>query len=396
MSTIRIIYYAVVLLSLGHAGGLQAANDMIGPEGSMAPELSAGANGNLYFSWIEAHGNGHALRFAVFEDEGWSETHTVAVGDDWSVNWADWPSVTALGNGVLVANWRRRTGASSLAYEIKMAMSQDGGKSWKAPITLNDDGTATQHGFVSIVPGHSRLDIIWLDGRRTTKASGEAEAMTLRHAVVNADGSIEASTELDARTCDCCPTSLIEVPGGLLTAYRDRTQEDIRDIVVRDNVGGRWSVERPVHEDNWEFAGCPINGPALDAQGSMVAAAWFTAPSKKPQVLVALSRDGGISFGTPIRASDKRTLGRTDLVILDDSETIVSWVERRTFSSRLILRRIRADGTVEQPRVLGDVEVLTNGFPRMVRHGKNLVFAWTEKAGRSGRVHAVVIAVEEL
>jgi hypothetical protein len=393
---IRTICYAIVLLSAGHSAALQAASEIIGAKGSMAPEISAGADGNLYLSWIESHDEGHALRFARIDDNGWSETRTAAVGDDWIVNWADWPSVTAFGNGVLFANWRRRIGANALAYEIKMALSHDDGNTWGASFTLNDDKTETQHGLVSIVPGPSSLDVIWLDGRRMAISPGHGEAMALRHTVVNADGSVEESTEIDGLTCECCQTSLVEIPGGLLAGYRDLTHDSIRDIVVRDNTVGSWSAARPVHKDNWEFDGCPVNGPALDARGSMVAAAWFTAALNNPQVLVALSTDRGTSFATPVRVDDKRSLGRTDVLILDDGETIVSWTERKRSSSRLMLRRIRADGTAEDAQLVREIEIVSNGFPRMQRRGTDIVFAWTEKAGRDGRVRAVVMPVDQL
>ena len=394
MSQFRTIFCAIALFVAGHPGGLQAASEIAGPPGSMAPELTAGADGNLYLSWIEARGAGHALRFATFDDGGWSAVLTVATGDDWFVNWSDWPAVTALGNGVLVANWRRRNGTDALAYEIRMALSQDGGKTWDTPFTLNDDATPTQHGFVSILPSDATLDVMWLDGRRTAAGDDEDEAMTLRHAVVNADGSVVDSVEVDALTCDCCQTALVRIPTGLLVAYRDRTRKEIRDIAVREHNDGRWGPAKLVHEDNWEFAGCPVNGPALDARESTVAVAWFTAANGQARVLAAQSTDGGRSFGAPIRVSDGRSLGRTDVILLDNGETIVSWIQRRLFSSRVMLRRIRADGTAQEARLLREIDIVANGFPRMLRRGNNIVLAWTEKAGRSGRVRAIVVPVD--
>jgi hypothetical protein len=277
-----------------------------------------------------------------------------------------------------------------------MALSHDGGDSWGKSFTLNDDATASQHGLVSIVPGESHLNVVWLDGRGMATHGAHGELMGLRHTVVNADGAVEASTELDAHTCECCQTSLVEIPGGLLAGYRDLARDNIRDIVVRDNTGGSWSDARPVHEDNWEFEGCPVNGPALDAKGSLVAAAWFTASSDDPRVLVAKSTDGGTRFGSPIRVDDKRSLGHTDLVILEDGEMLVSWTERRRSASQLMLRRIHADGTAEAARPLREIKVTSNGFPRMVRRDDDIAFAWTEKAGRAGRVHAIVMPVDQL
>jgi len=390
------IVCTLALLAVAHSSSLRAAEDFIGPEGSVTPELSLGADGSVYLSWVEGHANGHALRFAVFDDQGWSEARTVAVGDNWMVNWADWPSVTAFGSGVLLANWRQYSDVNGFAYEIRMALSEDGGHSWSEPVTLNGDQTATEHGFTSLVPGKSHLDAIWLDGRRMAAASETEQAMTLRHATVNDDGSIGHSTELDARTCDCCQTSLIPIQGGLLAGYRDRTLDDVRDIVVRDNRDGHWSAARPVHEDHWKLEGCPVNGPALAAQGSTVAAAWFTAAAGKPRVLLAVSNDGGTSFGTPLRIDEGRTLGRVALVMLDNDDVLVSWLEPHGRSSRLKLRRLKADATLGDARIVRKLKNSANQFPRMLRRGKNLVFAWVEKTGKTSRVHGAVIAADQL
>ena len=34
-----------------------------------------------------------------------------------------------------------------------------------------------------------------------------------------------------------------------------------------------------VYNDGWKIAACPVNGPAVAANGKRVALAWFTAPN---------------------------------------------------------------------------------------------------------------------
>jgi len=66
-------------------------------------------------------------------------------------------------------------------------------------------------------------------------------------------------------------------PEGPIVAYRDRSDTEIRDIYVSRSVGSNWSQPVAVHRDNWQIAACPVNGPALSADGTAVALAWFTA-----------------------------------------------------------------------------------------------------------------------
>ena len=46
----------------------------------MGPNLTVGADGKLYLSWLEPAGEAHALRFAAWEGGGWSEPRQVASG----------------------------------------------------------------------------------------------------------------------------------------------------------------------------------------------------------------------------------------------------------------------------------------------------------------------------
>ena len=80
---------------------------------------------------------------------------------------------------------------------------------------------------------------------------------------------------------------------GPIVAYRDRSEGEIRDIYISRLAGGTWSEPAPVHRDNWKIAACPVNGPALSANGRQVAIAWFTAQGEEGHVFAAFSSDPG-------------------------------------------------------------------------------------------------------
>jgi Neuraminidase (sialidase) len=83
----------------------------------------------------------HALRTAARDVSGWAEARTVAQGENWFVNWADFPSVIALRDGSLAAHWLVKSGTGTYAYNVNIARSKDGGKTWSKPIVPHLDGT---------------------------------------------------------------------------------------------------------------------------------------------------------------------------------------------------------------------------------------------------------------
>lgn len=386
----RAVLVALVLLS-GCRDQQITVREIAAPAapGSAEPCVEAGADGRAYLSWIErADAGRHVLRFAVWERSGWAAPHTVAEGSDWFVNWADFPSVTALDDGTLAAHWLLETGGDSAAYAVALSFSRDGGTTWSEPLTPHDT-TETEHGFVSKVafPGGG-IAAIWLDGRETGGGvEGHSGPMTLRAALIRADGKIEREDVIDARVCDCCQTSAVRlVDGAVVVAYRDRSEDEIRDIAVARFDGERWSEPIVVHDDGWEIAGCPVNGPAIAADGDRVAVAWFTAAGSPPapRLRIAFSEDGGRHFGPPIEVSDGRPEGRVDVVFLEDGAALVTWIDAGAGSARLLARRVEHDGS-RGPYVpiASSNTPRSGGFPRVARIGSDTLIAWTEPGSPS-------------
>ncbi|HXV76916.1 MAG TPA: sialidase family protein [Candidatus Polarisedimenticolaceae bacterium] len=365
-------------------------------DGSVASDVTTGADGRVYLSWIEpAGGETHRLRFSTWDGDGWSAPRTVAAGDGWFVNWADFPSMAALADGTLAAHWLVRSDESSYAYDVLLAVSSDGGASWSEPTAVHADRTQTEHGFVSLLPANGdEFHVIWLDGRELAGADHGGGAMTLRAARFERNGLRSGPESLiDSRVCDCCQTDAVLAAGGTpVVVYRDRTDDEVRDISIVRREDDAWSEPVAVHHDDWRMPACPVNGPAVDHASARLAAAWFTAPDGSGRVQVAFSDDGGRTFGPPVRLGGDRAVGRVDLVMLDDGSALVSWLEE----SRLSLQRVGPNGT------RGPIHAVARtsneraaGFPRMTRAGELLFLTWTEPAEPS-RVRAAVVALADL
>jgi len=368
--------------------------------GSGEPNLAAGPDGSVYLSWIEPlPDSGHALRFAAREPGGaWTEPRTIAQGRGWFVNWADFPAVLAFADGALAAHWLQRNGTGTYAYEVRLALSRDGGRTWSAGTVPHRDGTATEHGFVSLFPWDGeRAGLVWLDGRKTGghgAHEGTAPgAMALMQTTVAADGALGPEVVLDPRVCDCCQTSAARAGDALVVAYRDRSAEEVRDVATVRYVGGRWSDPAIVAADGWVINGCPVNGPAIAADGARVAVAWFSAPEEKGRVQVAFSSDSGASYGAPVRVDDGRPIGRVDVVLLTDGDALVSWIEQAAPGAEVRVRTVAPSGRRGPAlTVAPSSEARSSGFPRLERSGAEVVVAWRDAADPP-RVRSGVIAL---
>ncbi|HWS89855.1 MAG TPA: sialidase family protein [Pyrinomonadaceae bacterium] len=355
---------------------------------SREPELSPTADGRAILSWVEKKGEkGHALRFALRDAGGWSEARTVAEGDNWFVNWADFPSVIALADGSLAAHWLVKSGAGTYAYDVNVARSGDGGKTWGRAFVPHTDGTQTEHGFVSLLPlADGRLGAVWVDGRalKDLKEGHEEDgplpaSMQLRYAAIDGQGRLSDEAVLDERICECCQTAAAMTAEGPVVAYRDRSEQEVRDIhFVRRQPGG-WSAPRPAHADNWQVKACPVNGPQLAADGRRVALAWFTGEGDAPRVQVAFSSDAGATFGRPARVDDGEAMGRVDVLLLADGSALVCWMSGGAAGGANKVRRVAPDGTLGPVAVIARTDASrSSGFPRMARLGDTVLFAWTQ------------------
>lgn len=368
------------------------------PSGDAAeePSLVALPDGRVLMSWTELTGDVHAaVRVAVHDGGGWSDPVTVVEGDDLFVSYADFPSAVALPDGTLAVSWLRMNGTSAYAYDVNITLSSDGGATWGQAVVPHRDGTARQHGFVSLLPdGPDGVLAMWLDGRNydTTDsfAGGDSatDAMALRATTLATDGSLSEDLLLDDRTCTCCQTSATTTDDGtVLLAYRDRTANEIRDISVIRRVDDVWAEPIPVSGDGWEIAGCPVNGPAIDADGDHAALVWFTGAKGIPAVKVAFSADRGASFGSAMRIDLGGPMGRVDVLQLDDGTALVSWLEMTAAGEALLLCRVAPNVGCETPlAVTVTPSGRSIGFARMTQVGEDVYIAWTEPSrDTSGR-----------
>jgi hypothetical protein len=353
-----------------------------GPNSS-EPQIVDSGRGRI-LSWVERAGTMSHLKFSERTASGWSPAMTAASGNDWFLSYADVPSVMRLNDGTLVAQWLQQLDPVMEAYNLRLSYSKDNGKTWAPSVMPHNDGTKTQHGFASLVemPGNT-LGVVWLDGRNSPFDFDKPDTgtMTLRYTAYDSSFRQSSDIEIDHKVCECCPTTAVATSDGLLTAFRDRSDDEVRDIAVSRLESGKWTTATPVAADNWKLDFCPVNGPMLAARGRDVVATWFTVKNDVGQAYAAFSNDAGTTWGMPIRLDDGGSLGRTDVEILDDGSAVASWVEYAEGRSDFKIRRIESSGAKSAPVAVAPVSGgQASGYPRIARVGNELIFAWTDSA----------------
>ena len=334
-------------------------------------------------SWITQSDNkNHSLNYASYSDNEWTTPKTIATDSTWFVNWADFPSVIADKNGPIAAHWLNLKNPGPLAYDVQISTVDDS-NGWTDAFIPHDDGTSTEHGFVSMIPwDNGSFLAVWLDGRQTEGRSDEDyyeldNAMTLRGAIISSSGTIQQRFLIDDAVCDCCPTSLVKTTDGAVVAYRNRTNNEIRDIYTSQFNGEEWTSPKAVYDDGWKIGACPVNGPKLAAEDSLVAIAWHTGTNGNPTAKYAYSMDNGTSFSEPVILNKGTSLGRVDAEIYRGI-SYLSWMEKTGNQTTLKLASFNKDKTITKSKTIAKLnESRRTGFPQMEQSGNNLIFAWT-------------------
>lgn len=372
-------------------GSDEIRTELTGPAKSGKPNLHVAPDGSVIATWFEPAGDDrHALRFAVREPGTasvpgrWSTPGTIAERGTFFVNWADFPTLIVTTDGAWTVHWLEKVAPGPYAYHVMLSRSTDRGTTWSAPIVPHADRSPTEHGFVAMARGPDGVtDLIWLDGRAMAKNS--LGPMALRYATLAAEGTIGAEHLLDGQTCECCQAALARTTGGLIAAYRDRSDSETRDIAVVRQVEGEWTAPRIAVADGWEHRACPVNGPALVARGDTVALAWYTAPGEQPVAYIAFSTDGGATFGPKRRIDDGRPLGRVDVELAEDGSALVSWLEQADNEAEVRIRRLGRNGEASAATAIArTTRANASGFPRLALAGETLVVAWTASGDGGG------------
>ena len=269
----------------------------------------------------------------------------------------------------------------------------------------DDTGNVVDVVVWMIADGEDRVLMSWLDGRRAADAAAgatshaahdhESAPMTLRSAVIDRAGNITREYEIDNRTCSCCQTDMARWNEQKLIVYRDRTEAEIRDISVAIYSLGRWEAPSVVHHDQWKIEGCPVNGPAIAANGERGLIFWPTVTDDKMTLRYVVADSPRALLDKP----QMRTLpltqvpsGRVDAIAWQDG-FLLTWISRARDRPAVDYAYVHPDGRVEAGLSIAEPALRgrATGFPRAASDGKTAIVVWPELDGNGNAVIGVAL-----
>ena len=357
-------------------------------------------DGNLTLSWISSVENQEAvLLYSQYKYNSWSEPTRITSGSDWFVNWADFPA-NAINGNLLLTSYLKKSASGTYTYDILLNLETLSGNKIKDNFLLNTDGVKAEHGFVSMIPNNSSgFYVTWLDGRNTVSKTKEThhKAMTIRFAEITNTGEIINETELDATTCDCCQTSIALSSEGPIVVYRNRSEDEIRDIYITKYRNGIWEQPVPVFNDGWEINGCPVNGPKVVVNKTTTAVAWFTAADDNPKVNLSFSLSDKDEFNLPIQLNDLDAIGRVDVAFLNSKEVIVSYIEFDDNATYLKVKKVSVEGEVSKAFIISVIDSgRDTGVPQLEVMDNVVYLVWTNVVDGKNQLKSVKFNSEVL
>src|SRR5690349_22678304 len=152
------------------------------PDVDAAEPVTAGApDGGFYVAWVNHNANNQSdVMLARFDNEGAASASPVRVNQQAGVATAwrgDPPSVAVTDRAVYVLWTARVESQGKSGTDLYFSVSNDQGKSFAAPVKVNDDKTPATHGMHSLaVAKDGRICVAWLDERNIQAPKPSAEA----------------------------------------------------------------------------------------------------------------------------------------------------------------------------------------------------------------------------
>jgi hypothetical protein len=210
--------------------------------------------------------------------------------------------------------------------DVVLYRSTDHGRTWGAPVVINDVPGAAREGLHGLAAnGSGVVAVAWLD-LRTTGTRIYAALSRDHGATWSPDTLVYASPS--GSVCECCHPSVAVADDGRIAIMFRNQVDGHRDLyVVESRDGGTFGAAAKQGRGSWTLAACPMDGGglALDAGGAH--AVW----RRETTIFASTTRAGA-------QASDpEETLGtgRDPVVALIDGRVDVAW----TGSGGIVVRQ---------------------------------------------------------
>jgi hypothetical protein len=197
--------------------------------------------------------------------------------------------------------------------DVRFSYSNDYGKTFAKPITVNNDNLLAGHSFNELhVTDNGDVSIVWLDGRFSHKLRQQGEksngsALFLAQANFRAEKSDIPNTFtnqlLSNGTCVCCRIAIdVNQQGELAILWRHIYGDNIREFALLTVNQGESKQQQPyqISHDHWKINGCPHQGGAISIdENNRYHMVWFNQGDLGKGIFYASSDDQGKTLTKP-------------------------------------------------------------------------------------------------
>lgn len=296
------------------------------------------------------------------------------------------PKILVAGNGNIYVSYTQPL-ETPFSGNIRFSRSLDGGKSFSAPITVNDNLDPITHRFEAMgVNHHGQVYLAWLDKRDSAAAKKREEkysGIAVYYAVSNDEGrSFQPNVKAADHTCECCRVAMaMDADGTPVIAWRHIFGKNVRDHAMQ-RLDGKSELVRLSHE-NWEIDACPHHGPSLSiAADGIYHAAWFSSAPERRGLFYAHSSDQGKSFSTPFSFGNLKAQPAHPYVLSLDKRVFIAWKEFDGEATSIHLIQSTDGGRLWSEPIKIATTADTSDHPMLVANGEKTYLSWnTMKEG---------------
>lgn len=296
----------------------------------LAATATFDAKGRL---WLASVKDGHVM-VSHSDDRGKTFSAPVSVNPEREYVAADGenrPKILVGGNGNIYVSYTQPL-ETPFSGNVRFSRSVDGGKSFSAPVTVNDNLDPITHRFDAMgINGRGQVYIAWLDKRDAAAAVKKGEkysGIAIYHAVSDDEGkSFRPNAKVADHTCECCRVAMaVDTDGYPVIAWRHIYDTNIRDHALV-KLDGRMEPVRLSHE-NWNIAACPHHGPSLSvAPDGVYHASWFSNAPDRHGLFYAYSADRGKTFSAPVNFGNPEAQPAHPYVLSLGNRVYLAWKE---------------------------------------------------------------------
>ncbi len=349
------------------------------PKTTLAVGVALDSSGHLWLAKVE----NQRLLVSRSDDGGESFSSPVVVtpeAEDISADGENRPKIAVARDGTVLLSWtltlpQRHSG------DIRFARSTDSGRSFSAPVTLNDDGRTTSHRFDALaIDGAGRVAVAWLDARDRDAAreQGDKFSGVSIYTAQSADNgaSFSANRKFQQHICECCRIALTWTQTGPVIFWRNIFGVNTRDFAIASlDQGG----VRRATDDEWQIDACPHNGGSIasDGQGRLHLT-WFTNGNKRQGLFY--KRIDGDWKSQPMAIGNSAVQANHAAVVAAGNTVILTWREfdGSAYSVQMMHSQDGGSSWSEPQRLLN-----TNGaadYPMPLIDGKQVLVVWNTAA----------------